>query len=53
MKDFLPLFTLAQITDFIKLAGEHNCTNVMAILLDYKNSTFEDFDPMDEFSLDL
>ena len=50
---FLPGFTLAQITEFIKVATENNCTNVTAILLNYKNQNFADFDPMEEFSLDL
>ena len=49
----LPRFTLAQITEFIKIAAENNCPNVQAILLDYKNRNFADFDPMEEFSLDL
>lgn len=50
---FLPSFTLAQITEFIRVATENNCTNVTALLLDYKNQNFTDFDPMEEFSLDL
>lgn len=50
---FLPGFTLAQITEFIKVATENNCTNVTAVLLEYKNKHFASFDPMEEFSLDL
>ena len=50
---FLPQFTLAQITEFIRVATENNCTNVTALLLDYKNQNFADFDPMEEFSLEL
>jgi len=50
--DNLPQFTLAQITEFIKLATENNCTNVTALLLDYKQKTFSDFDPMEEFTLE-
>ena len=50
--EILPRFTLAQITEFINVAVENNCTNVSAILLDYKNRTFSDFDPMDLFSLE-
>lgn len=50
---FLPQFTLAQITEFIKLASENNCTNVTAILLDHQQKSFPDFDPMAEFTLDL
>lgn len=49
----LNAFTLAQITEFIKVALESNATNVTAILLEYKNQNFADFDPMEEFSLDL
>ena len=51
--DLLPGFTLAQITEFIRLATENTCTNVTVILLDYKNKHFASFDPMEEFSLDL
>ena len=51
--DMLPGFTLAQITEFIKIAAENSCANVMAVLLDHKNQHFTDFDPMEEFSLDL
>jgi hypothetical protein len=49
---FLPSFTLAQITEFIKLASENNCPNVTAILLDFQQKNFPDFDPMAEFTLD-
>ena len=48
----LPNFTLAQITEFIKIAQENNATNVTALLLNYKNENFSDFDPMAEFTLD-
>ncbi len=50
--DLLPGFTLAQITEFIAAAQEANAANVLALLLDYKNTHFADFDPMDEFTLD-
>lgn len=53
VQSILSGFTLAQITEFINLASENNCTNVTAILLDYKNRNFADFDPMEEFALDL
>lgn len=46
------IFTLAQITDFIKVAQEHNATNVLALLLEFKNANFPDFDPMAEFVLE-
>ncbi|MBQ9860827.1 MAG: leucine-rich repeat protein [Clostridia bacterium] len=52
VETFLPQFTLAQICDFINIANENNATNVLAILLDYKNKNFADFDPMDEFVLE-
>ena len=45
-------FTLAQIQGFIDLANENKATNVLALLLEYKEKTFPDFDPMDEFTLE-
>ena len=45
-------FTLAQITEFIKLAQKSNAINVLAQLLEYKNTHFAYFDPMDEFTLE-
>ena len=45
--------TLAQISDYIGIATENNCTNVTAALLDYQNRTLGDFDPMSTFTLDL
>ena len=53
IEKYLPSFTLAQITEFIQIAAENNCTNVTSILLDYKNANYADFDPMEEFSLDF
>ena len=49
---FLPQFTLAQITEFIQVAAENNCTNVTALLLDYQAQHFADFDAMAEFTLE-
>jgi len=49
----LQSFTLAQITDFIDFASINQCTAVTALLLEYKNKNFADFDPMDIFSLDF
>ena len=46
-------FTLAQIVGFIAAAQEAHAVNVTAALLDYKNKTYPDFDPMAEFTLDL
>ena len=48
----LPSFTLAQIMNFIRIAGENECVNVTALLLNYKNEHFADYNPMDEFTLD-
>lgn len=47
-----PGYTLAQITEFISAAQEAKATNVLALLLDYKEKNFPDFDPMDEFTLE-
>ena len=48
----LDSFTLAQITEFINQASEHNCNNVTAALLEYKNEHFADYDPMERFWLE-
>lgn len=37
---------------YIAAAQEANAVNVLALLLDYKNTHFADFDPMDEFTLE-
>lgn len=50
--DMLPGFTLAQIMEFISAAQEANAVNVLAVLMDYKNKNFSDYDPMEEFTLD-
>ena len=44
-------FTLAQIAEFIIAAQENHAVNVLAILLDYKNKNYADFNPMEEFML--
>ena len=51
--DQLDSFTLAQITAFTKLAHETNAISVLALLMEYKNAHFAEFDPMEEFTLDL
>ena len=48
----LERFTLPQIMAFIALASEHNCHNVTAALLAYKNEHFADDDPMAGFWLE-
>jgi hypothetical protein len=45
-------FTVAQISEFIRLASDKSCTNVTASLLEYLNEHFRQFDPMAEFTLD-
>ena len=45
-------FTLAQVTELLNLAIENQCTNCTAVLLEYKNRKFPDFDPMDVFTLE-
>ena len=50
--DLMDGFTLAQITEFIKAAQEAGAGNVTAALLEYKNNTYPDFDPMAEFTLE-
>ena len=50
---YLDEFTLEQITEFINLAAEHKCQNVLAMLMEYKNNHYSDYNPMDEFTLEL
>lgn len=52
IEQLLPRFTLAQIAEFIKVASENDCTNVTAILLEYRQKNFSDYDPMVEFTLE-
>lgn len=50
--DTLDQFTLEQISDFLSMAVKHSLPNVTALLMNYKNSHFASFDPMDEFILE-
>ena len=50
--DCLSNFTLSQIMEFIHAASENNCANSLSVLLDYKNTNFAEYNPMDEFILD-
>ena len=50
--ELLDSFTLAQIVEFIGAAQEANATNVLALLLDYKNKRYPDADPYAELTLD-
>ena len=52
IESVLSSFTLAQISNFIKVASENNAVNVTALLLEYKNKHFAVFDVMDEFVLE-
>lgn len=49
---YLHNLTPAQISNFIEVASQNECPNVSAILLDYKNEHFAEFDPMAEFTLE-
>ena len=49
---FLPNFSLSQISDFIRIASDNNAVNVMAILLEYKEKTYSTEAVLDEFTLD-
>ena len=50
--DQIGRFTLAQVTEMIRIAQEAQAVNVLALLLEYKNAHFADFDPMEEFTLE-
>jgi hypothetical protein len=50
--EILPSYTAAQLLEFIKAAEESHAVNVAALLLEYKNKTYPDFDPMAEFTLE-
>ncbi len=52
VKDQLDGFTAAQIMEFIRLTSENNCPNCAAMLLQYKQENYPDFDPMTEFTLE-
>ncbi len=43
---------VAQVTEYIGVAQEAQAVNVLALLMEYKNTHFADFDPMDEFTLE-
>ena len=49
----LPTFNLEQITAFINAANKAQAHKSLAVLMDYKNTHFADFDPMDEFTLEF
>ncbi len=43
---------VAQVSEYIATAQENSAVNVLALLMEYKNTHFADFDPMDEFTLE-
>jgi len=45
-------FTLAQILEFINIAQEANAVNLLMQLMEYRNTHFTDYDPMDELTLE-
>ena len=45
-------FTLAQVSRFISAAQDAGANNLLAQLIDYKNTHYADYDPMDEFTLE-
>ena len=52
VRDVLDGFTAAQIMEYIRLASENTCPNCAAMLLEYKQAHYPDFDPMAEFTLE-
>lgn len=50
--NYLPLFTIAQIMEFLRVAEENQAVKVADMLIEYKNKMYPDYDPMDEFTLD-
>ncbi len=51
LADQFPCFTFAQINMFISEAEKVHAVNVLALLLNYKNQQFSQFDPMSDFTL--
>ena len=51
VSEMFPLFTFAQLNDFLKLAVDNNATSVTASILEYKRTHYQDYNPMDEFVL--
>lgn len=51
--EILDQFTFEQIVDFLAMATKHSLPKVTALLLDYKQTHFGDYDPMDDFILEL
>ena len=52
-REELSLFTLAQILSFIAIAEENHSVRCKAILLDYKNENYPDYNVLDDLLLEL
>ena len=50
--DYVKGCNIVQITDYIDAASNAKAVNVLAALMEYKNKTYPDVDPMAEFTLD-
>ncbi len=50
--DYVEGSNIAQITDYIEAASNAKAVNVLAALMEYKNKTYPDVDPMAEFTLE-
>ncbi len=50
--DYVKGCNIAQITDYIDAASNAKAVNVLAALMEYKNKTYPDVDPMAEFTLE-
>lgn len=53
IETFLPNFTLAQIIEFVDLASQNDCPNVLTLLVTYRQEHFADYDYMTKFALEL
>ncbi|MCR4615490.1 MAG: DUF4132 domain-containing protein [Clostridiales bacterium] len=51
-EEVLENYTVAQIVELIDIAAQNNAVQCTAVLMDYKNSRFADYDAFDAFSLD-
>lgn len=53
IEEQLEEYTMAQISEFMKLASNNNCVKVLAVLMEYTHKNFSGFDPIYELSIDL
>jgi hypothetical protein len=52
-RDYLRLFTVAQIISFISAANDHDSIKCKAVLMDYKNETYPEYNALEDLILDL